>query len=220
VTIKATWQGTTIQGSGHLLGVRQHFIRFAGCSVKTCPIRRDCDEVFSLNKMNGYLVEVEEAIDRAVQEVGTGGWLHITGGEPTDQYEELDELVKQAYRRKLKVHIQTSGVRAVEIPYDWLTISPKVPARHLEQRYGQEIIMVYEDQPLEDLRAYMETTSFWYYYLQPKWESREGGKGTATNGPETAEAVSKLRVDTDAPRHFNGQDWMMTIQAHKYWGVK
>jgi organic radical activating enzyme len=165
--------------------------------------------------MNGYRVEVEEVIDRAVQEVGTGGWLHITGGEPTDQYEELEELVKLAYRRKLKVHIQTSGVRAVELPYDWLTVSPKVPVRLLEQRYGHEILLVYENQPLEELRAYTEAASFWYYYLQPKWD--EGG---ASNGPETAEAVARLRVDTDAPRHFNGQDWMMTIQAHKYWGIK
>lgn len=220
MTIRATWQGTTIQGSGHLLGVRQHFIRFAGCSVKTCPIRRDCDEVYSLNKLNGYLIESEEVVDRAVQEVGTGGWLHITGGEPTDQYEELEELVRLAQRRKLKVHIQTSGVRAVEMPFDWLTVSPKIPAQHLEQQYGQEILVVYEGQPLEELEAYRGHSRYWYYYLQPKWESREGGKGVAINGPQTAEAVSKLQRNTQGRRHFNGQDWMMTIQAHKYWGVE
>lgn len=218
MTIRVTKQFTTIQGTGHLLGVRQHFVRFAGCSVKTCPIRRDCDETFSLNKLNGYLVEPEAVIDQAIDEVGAGGWLHITGGEPTDQPEELAELVKLAHRAKLKVHLQTSGIRAIEMPYDWLTVSPKVPARHLEQRYGHELIVIYENQTPEELQAYAESTSYWYYYLQPKWEARDGGVGQAVNGPETGEAVNALR-SKDTSRHFNGRDWMMTIQAHKHWGL-
>lgn len=217
---QVTSTGTTMQGTGHLLGVQQHFIRFAGCSVKNCPIRRDCDEQFSLNKQNGSRHLVSDLIQETLAAVGPGGWMHITGGEPTDQASELEELVKSAYRAKLKVHIQTSGTAPVEMPYDWLTVSPKVPAKQLEQRYGNEVVVVYEGQTAEELEAYTEGTSFWYYYLQPKWENRDGGVGAAVNGTETAEMINELRRrGGDGPRHHNGQEWNMTIQAHKYWGI-
>ena len=41
---------TTYQGTGHLLGMRQHFVRFAGCGVAECPIRDQCDEPSALTR--------------------------------------------------------------------------------------------------------------------------------------------------------------------------
>ena len=72
------------QGSGHLIGKRQFFIRFAGCGVK-CPIRDVCDEPFSLKRDNGIEFSSESLADEALESVGKYGCVHITGGEPCEQ---------------------------------------------------------------------------------------------------------------------------------------
>lgn len=217
--LKTTWMGTTFQGSGHLLGVRQFFVRFAGCSVKSCPIRRDCDEQFSLKEHNGTPTSVREVIDRALEEVGVGGWIHVTGGEPTDQYEGLEALLQEAQNERLKVHLQTSGTKAVEMPFDWITVSPKVPARKLEQTFGHELLLVYEGQSAETLLEYSEATRFWYYYLQPKWED-DGAKDQQELSNTISDALTLQFAASETSRHYNSGEWMMTIQAHKYWGMK
>ena len=217
--LQVTWMGTTFQGSGHLLGVRQFFVRFAGCSVKQCPIRRNCDEQFSLNKQNGTRVAVREVIDRALEEVGVGGWLHVTGGEPTDQYEGLEALLQEAQNERLKVHLQTSGTRAAEMPFDWITVSPKVPPRKLEQTFGHEMILVYDGQTPELLLEYSEATRFWYYYLQPKWED-DGQKDVELLAKTVFGALSLQLSASEGARHYNSGEWLLTIQAHKFWGMK
>lgn len=219
--LQVTFRGPTFQGSGHLLGVRQFFVRFAGCSVKSCPIRRDCDEQFALKKENGSRVSVRQVIDEALEEVGVGGWLHVTGGEPTDQYAGLEALLQEAQNERLKVHVQSSGTRALEMPFDWLTVSPKVPARKLEQTFGHELLLVWDGHKPEEMREYMEATRFWYYYLQPKWsgERATGGAVSQEELVQTAHEVSRQQISaSEGARHHNAGEWLLTIQAHKYWG--
>jgi organic radical activating enzyme len=182
------------QGTGHLIGTRQYFVRFAGCSVAECPIRQQCDEPAALTRRNANTTDVDEVVERAMASVGRSGWLHITGGEPTDQSDGLQELAKLARKRGLYVHLQTSGVRRVPIQWDWLTVSPKQELP--EQKFGQEMVVIDDGalQP-ERMRKLVDSTSFWSYYLCPLW-----GRDLSA----TANVALQL-----------GDPWCLTLQMHK-----
>jgi organic radical activating enzyme len=208
--IQVTHIGPTFQGSGHLIGQRQFFIRLAGCNHKRCPIRVDCDERYSLGAQNGGRKSVIDCVDLALDAVGVGGWLHITGGEPTDHGDRLEDLVQRAQREGLRVHLQTAGHVSVDLPVDWLTVSPKVPARKLEQCEGNELLVVYTGQEQEELVDFYEQTRFMHYFLQPLWV--DAPRGEASNSKDTAQTLHELNEA--------GGKWAFTIQAHKYWGIK
>tara|TARA_R100001129_G_scaffold135222_1_gene96743 strand:+ start:75 stop:866 length:792 start_codon:yes stop_codon:yes gene_type:complete len=203
----------SVQGTGHLLGTPQYFVRTAGCSV-ACPIRAQCDEREALSKHNGVDCGVDEIVDRAVNAVGQNGWIHITGGEPADQADEVGELIKAAQKVGMKCHLQTSGVFNWEVRFDWITVSPKVSANDLAQRYGNEMCLIYTGQSDEELVDYARQTSFWHYYLVPLWD------GKMSNAREACEASIRLTSLGVGPRHFSAQEWLVGIQAHKFWGVE
>ncbi|QDP54769.1 MAG: putative 4Fe-4S single cluster domain [Prokaryotic dsDNA virus sp.] len=211
----STGGGLTAQGTGHLQGLMQYFIRLSGCSHKGCPIRDECDEHYSFSSSAGSRTSVHAVVDNAIQEVGVGGWLHITGGEPTES-PAFEPLVQEAQAQGLKVHIQTGGMRAVEVPYDWLTVSPKVPLRKLKQTYGHEMVVVYKGQSDEELLELVDT-GYWYYYLSPLWcdELR-----LEKNASEAYAAVTRLNARSRGYRQHNGRQWLMAIQAHKHWGIR
>jgi organic radical activating enzyme len=199
----------TVQGTGHLVGMPQWFIRTAGCSVK-CPIREVCDEPDALNPRAGDPVSVEQLADEALAEVGQGGWVHITGGEPCDQPEALTALGIELERCDLRIHLQTSGTLLVPIRTDWLTVSPKSHAAELRWTWGQEMIVVLDPLCIHDasiLRDYYRHTRFYDYYLCPLW--KDGG---AVNTQECFDLVKQLNKD--------GYRWRLTGQFHKYQGAK
>ena len=193
---------TSWQGTGHLLGTRMHFVRFAGCSV-LCPIRSECDEQGSLTRRGATQRDVESLVEEALDS-GTG-WMHITGGEPTDQSDGLQELVMLARASGLKVHIQSSGVRTVPCQWDWLTTDP------LKHTFGQELVLVndgsWDTERLDRLR---QDTKFWCYYLTPL-SVRGESSGLAWEDQTNTEETLELAADAG---------WDMTLQAHKVWAVK
>lgn len=189
---------TSYQGTGHLLGMRQHFIRFAGCAVN-CPIRDECDEPRALTRRGATVRSVDELVAESLGAVGRGGWIHITGGEPTDQDQGLQDLVREARKSGLYVHLQTSGVRRVPVQWDWITVSPKV--RQPLQTFGQEMVVVDDGTwTATDLLTIEGATKFWCYYVCPLW-----GRDPAL--------AAQLAQQT-------GDPWMLTLQAHKVWTVK
>jgi len=189
---------TSYQGTGHLLGMRQHFIRFAGCGV-ACPIRTQCDEQPALTRRHATQRSIDDLVAESMGAVGNGGWVHITGGEPTDQDAGLQGLVRELRRNGMYVHVQTSGVRRVPVQWDWITVSPKV--KPPLQTFGQELVVIDDGSwSADDLRSVADATKFWIYYLCPLWG----------RSPELTSALAKAA----------GPDWNMTIQAHKHWGVR
>jgi len=197
----------TAQGTGHLTGLEQFFVRTAGCSITTCPLRRVCDEPEALTIRNADDVEPEALADAALAAVGPGGWLHITGGEPMDQADEVGRLTTEARDRGLFVHMQTSGLRPVDFAFDWLTVSPK---GELAQTFGQELVVVYRGQRADELAALMSDTSFFYYYLQPEW---------GQSADSVLRMIRHMNTSHRSPHH-NGRRWMLGIQAHKHLGIE
>ena len=203
----ATHHGPTYQGSGKKLGELQYFVRLAGCSITQCPIRSRCDERLALQRSNGSRLSTQDLLDHALDAVGEEGYLHITGGEPMDQRDQVFNLVYRAHERGLRVHLQTSGAIAVGMPIDWLTVSPKVPISDLAQISGHELIVVYDNQPLQELKELEMETDFTWHFLQPYW-----GEDGPMNSQETVKAVDELNA--------SGNKWRLTLQAHKYWGIR
>ena len=205
----------TTQGTGHLTGMPQWFIRTSGCSVK-CPIRDVCDEPDSLSHQTGDVIDVEQLADEALSEVGRGGWIHITGGEPCEQVEGLTRLGIELDRRDLRVHLQTSGTLTVPIRTDWITVSPKVAAADLTWTWGQEMIVVYDPRfvTVGMLLDYSSTTRFYDYYLCPLWVDRQSltYDGSGANTQDTFDLVKSLNKA--------GHRWRLTGQFHKYQGVR
>jgi len=210
MSLKIAETFTSIQGEGHLTGKPMHFIRLAGCTVTECPLhpgndkrKADCDTDWRFKA----LADPEQIVKQALAAVGRHGWVCITGGEPLDQAPALALLIAELQRAKLLVNIQTSGMRWVTCPWDWLTVSPKCDdPRDLVQALGQELKLVYTGQSDDDLSRFYRLTKFWNYYLMPVW--RDGTHNIA----ETIEAVKRMN------RH--GQPWELTTQSHKWWGVR
>ena len=202
--LQITSQGATLQGTGHLSGELQYFVRLSGCKLLSCYLRPVCDEVFSLSARAGHSYDVETILSRALAAVGEGGWLHITGGEPTDN-PLLFPFIEMARERGLKVHLQTHGGNDVPVgATDWLTVSPKVPLDKLKvrDRLQGEMVLVFDGQPLDEMAELHKGTAFAHYFLQPKWV--EGHPVGSITHP--IKELAKL-----------GSAWRGAIQAHKYW---
>ncbi len=203
-SLRVTYQGPTLQGTGHLAGVRQCFVRLAGCRLASCHLRSVCDESLSLSTQSGSEYSFDEILARALTHVGDGGWLHVTGGEPTDS-PHLFQFLELAKSRGLRIHLQTHGGNRVPLGVaDWLTVSPKVPLADLRvtERLQGEMIVVYDGQPLQDLAELHRETSFGHYWLQPKW------RGNATVGSIVFPITELGKL---------GIEWRGAVQAHKYW---
>lgn len=194
----------SIQGEGHLTGKPMFFIRAQGCSVK-CPIREICDQPESLAFKGGTDYAPDELANLAVAAVGPRGWVSITGGEPLDQA-DFDAVVAACRHRGLYINVQTSGLRRVNAPWDWCTVSPKAPVAELAINFAQELKVIYTGQSVAELRDYYEQFSAWNYYLQPCW--RDG----SCNQQETLEQVYAL--------NRMGMYWEFSAQWHKYLGVR
>jgi organic radical activating enzyme len=197
---------TTYQGTGALAGRRQFFVRFAGCDAP-CPIRKVCDEQAALN-FDGVVYDPSLLADAALSEVGPNGWIHITGGEPCSQPDALRSLAAEATKRRLRIHLQSSGMKRVPIAWDWLTVSPKGPAHTLTQRSGSECVLVYDPSWVIDCGIAMGIrlfTKFQHYYIQPLWDGGESN---------LAEAMAFCgRLNTQ-------EEWHLTDQFHKHWGIR
>jgi len=193
----------SIQGEGHLTGKPMFFIRAQGCAVK-CPIRDVCDQPESLSFKGGTDYAPAALAELALAAVGPRGWVCVTGGEPAE-HADFDQVIAECRRRGLYVNLQTSGLRRVNAPWDWCTVSPKGPLEALEMTFAQELKIVYTGQSEQELAAWYAGFSAWNYYLQPCW--RDGG----ANQAETLEMVYAM--------NRRGVPFEFTAQWHKLLGV-
>lgn len=200
---------TSIQGEGHLTGKRMFFIRFGGCTVSQCfmhPVNTNtCDTAWK-PKAKLDKEGIDALVGEALKEVGVGGWVSVTGGEPTDQAQSMNYLIGELRGKGMQVNIQTAGLKIIPCPWDWLTVSPKGTLEETKQDFGQELKIVYTGQSLDELEQWFKGTKFWNYYLMPYWKD---GK---SNVEETVEAVHKC--------FEQGLRFELTQQTHKWANVR
>lgn len=116
---------SSFQGEGPLVGVRQLFLRLAGCPVR-CPY---CDQPEALTRTQEWRVEdtpgardfrqlpnpvgadaLLEHVRRLERPAGLHHSLSVTGGEPLLQHRFLAEFLPEARRVVDRVYLNTSGL--------------------------------------------------------------------------------------------------------------
>lgn len=195
----------SLQGEGHFVGYPMVFVRLAGCSVRECHIRAECDE--APWKMREQSTE-RAIVDRVIALAGARAIVCITGGEPTDH--DLVPLVSALRDAGCRLHIETSGVRpVVGIPFEWITVSPKTS--DYVQRSGHTLKVVVrsdwtDEQAWNEIAKLDSETEFFHRYLQPL---------TLSGLPVNTAQVARMLLSTD-----NGGRWALSTQAHRTWGLQ
>lgn len=181
----------SIQGEGEHTGKPAVFVRLAGCNL-SCDF---CDTDYSLK----FFSTIAEVVAK-VRELGDEcPMVVLTGGEPLAQREAL-ELIEALRRDGRRVHIESNGTIATELPDDvWLTVSPKerVDAR-MAKRANEVKLIVDEHVPENWLELFADKKTV---LLQP-----EGNK------PKNV-AVA-LEYAKAHPGRFR-----LSLQTHKFIGV-
>lgn len=110
----------SIQGEGHFAGTPAIFIRFSGCNLK-CPW---CDT--KKHEIGKYYTKerIEQEVDKIINanNLKDKPIIVISGGEPTLQLSDEEEILKGFYKT-----IETNGTGTVPKWVDWITCSPKTP---------------------------------------------------------------------------------------------
>ena len=154
----------SVQAEGRNAGRAAVFVRFSGCNL-SCPFCDTNHEPF--REMTG--LEIEREVGRITASV-EGPWPMVvfTGGEPTLQLAEDDELCVGMFRA-----VETNGLLPVPSWIDWTTISPKtrLPAEALLG--ASEVKFVLGSMP-EDYMAFAEklTRGRAFLYVQPMADER------------------------------------------------
>lgn len=192
--------GPTIQGEGRWCGKLVNFVRLSGCPVG-CPW---CDTGYA-NGGKGLPREYWEVTD-IVESVTTTRAV-ISGGEPYI-HRNLPELVTALVKAGKTVAIETSGAFWQPIGGVWVTLSPK---HHVSAQYpvrpefwsrADEVKLVVETGQEPDFYGSLLRQFKGPVYLQPQWENLEGS------------LVQCLDLLEQHP------DWTLSIQSHKFLGVR
>ena len=187
----------SIQGEGYWSGTSAYFIRLGGCNVG-CPW---CDQKETWPQKHHPAKSAQEVSKQAIQT--NPAIVVITGGEPLlHDLELLTQLLKQ---EKLPIHLETSGAYPLSGQFDWITLSPKPYKPPQSDIYGQinELKVIIAD--IKDLDWAEEQADKipknTKKYLQPEWNSSNS---------------QQLCMDYI----LKNPCWRMSLQAHKYLGVR
>ena len=118
------------QAEGRNAGRAAAFVRFSGCNLN-CPF---CD-----TNHEASMEMTAAEIDMVVAKLAPAGAMVVfTGGEPTLQLSDDEELCKGRFRA-----IETNGIIPAPRWIDWVTISPKTEIPDCNLFRANEIKMLY-----------------------------------------------------------------------------
>lgn len=185
------------------------FVRLAGCSVAECALRKECDEAPWKAREKISAKDIAAQVAR----LSPSGIVCLTGGEPTDH--DLVTLLQTLREPQThRVHVETSGTESIDgLPFDWITVSPKVPS--YKQRQGHTLKIVVKPEWGDAVSAWnvvgglSNDTDFLHRYLQPL----SGPDGRPVNLPQVVDMLT-------GPYRNAGARWALSTQAHKTWRVK
>lgn len=191
---------STLQGEGEHTGTPSYFIRLAGCDVACawCDVKESWD-VAGFPKQ-----DVSEIVAGAIASNLTT--VVLTGGEPC-MY-DLQPLTDGLHAAGLSVHIETSGSSPITGDYEWITLSPKKFKSCLDENFAKadELkVVVVNKHDLEWAREQAEKVGpSCVLYLQPEWSRKEKSQ--------------ELMLEFFQSTH--GRGWKMSVQTHKYLGLR
>ena len=191
---------STLQGEGAHTGLPSYFLRLAGCDV-ACAW---CDVKESWNVDGFPRQTVDEIVAGAL--ASNLSTVVLTGGEPC-MY-DLQPLTDGLHAAGLAVHIETSGSSPITGTYEWVTLSPKKFKSCLDSSFplADELkVVVLNKHDLEWAQEQASKVSdTCILYLQPEWSKKE--------------RVQEMMMDFF--KSDNGRRWKMSVQTHKYLGIR
>lgn len=200
----------TLQGEGVRAGRRAVFVRFAGCNLwsgreqdRASAICQFCDTDFvgTDGDGGGKFADAPALAAAAAEKWGdkpSDRYVVLTGGEPMLQVD--DSLVDALHDRGFEIAIESNGTLPVHPGIDWVCVSPKAGSI-VVQRSGDELKLIWP-QPGSDVAA-MEDWAFDNLLVQP-----------LDNASAPANAQAAVDFVLERPR------WRLTLQGHKYLGLR
>ena len=200
----------TLQGEGVNAGRRAVFVRFAGCNLwngreadRATAVCRFCDTDFVGvdGAGGGRFVDAAALVAAVAGHWGEGRaerFVVLTGGEPMLQVD--DNLVDAFHAAGFRIAIESNGTIATHPGIDWICISPKAGSI-VVQRAGDELKLVWP-QAGTDVEQ-IEAWDFAHFLVQP------------LDDPQAdAHRAAAVQFALDRPR------WRLTLQTHKYLGLR
>jgi len=209
----------TLQGEGYHAGTSAIFLRLAGCNLWSgddedrerdaqrhnvaCP--RFCDTDFR----KGVRTTLEEIKNCITQLAGTRmPMLVITGGEPTLQLQDCEEMLPLPVSM---IALETNGTTQIPSWIDWVCVSPKVLPDRLVVTHMDELKVVVPDyDPRVYESAILDGMLFpSHCFVSPRADPTSVGKSLLN----TNNAQRAARFCIDHPM------WRLSIQQHKVLGL-
>jgi 7-carboxy-7-deazaguanine synthase len=203
----------TLQGEGVQSGRRAVFVRFAGCNLwsgreedRAKAICQFCDTDFvgtdgdgggRFHDADGLAGTVEAMWGEVLPE----RFVVLTGGEPMLQID--DALIEALHARGFMVAMESNGTIAAHPGIDWVCISPKAGSE-VVQRSGDELKLVWPQTGIDP--DALDGWSFPNRLIQPMDCGSE----------EANRAAMAAAVDFALAR----PRWRLSLQAHKYLGLR
>lgn len=188
---------TTIQGEGFHSGKSAHFLRIGGCDIGChwCDIKESWNSsLYPLVKVEKILESINSLTDLVI----------ISGGEPLIW--NMAHLTGALKKINKKVHLETSGAYELSGHWDWICLSPKKnkpPIPALFKKANELKVIVYNKDDLTFAKQnakYVEKDCI--LFLQPEWSKKE----------KVMPMISKFILENP--------NWRLSIQTHKYLGMK
>ena len=222
----------SLQGEGYWTGVAMTFVRLAGCNAPELGLgcARWCDTPGSWGPAGGEELDVAAIVEQVRLPR-----LCLTGGEPLLQAEGVAALLVEARRRELRVHLETNGTIdpplddvarpagavppggpagpgyappggvAHEAPrFDWAVVSPKPP---------DYLIAPGWDGLVDELKLVVDE------HLDAATAER-----LAAAYPEAFVSIQPVWGETPVERAvalvMAHPEWRLSLQTHKYLGIR
>jgi len=197
----------SLQGEGYWTGVPITFVRLAGCNASELGLDclRWCDTPGSWDPGAGETLSAAAIVARVHLPR-----LCLTGGEPLLQPEGVAELVAEAHRCGIRVHLETNGTVAPPAAerFDWIAISPKPPGYFIAAEWEGIIdeLKLVAGEALDTATAERVAAAHpeAIVSVQPLWEGAPGGSSE----------TGAVRLVMEHP------DWRLSLQTHKYLGIR
>ncbi|MDJ1184509.1 7-carboxy-7-deazaguanine synthase QueE [Roseofilum sp. BLCC_M143] len=188
----------SIQGEGYWMGQNSFFIRLGGCDVGCWFC--DTKESWPAHKHPQYSVP---ALAEKVL-AASASTVIVTGGEPL--MHDLNPLTKGLKSLcSLPLHLETSGAHPFSGTFDWVTFSPKrfkLPHPSIRDRADELKVVIANAEDLQwaqDQASLVKESAI--KFLQPEW-----------NSPEATDLVFEFVLAHP--------DWRISLQTHKFLGVR
>ncbi len=186
----------TIQGEGYHKGSAAYFIRIGGCDVGC----HWCDVKESWDAQKHPATLIEEIVEQATK---YSNIIVITGGEPLMW--NMEPLTLALKKKKMQIHIETSGAYEITGHWDWFCLSPKknkLPTLEAYSLADELKVIIYnnDDFRFAEQQA-KKVKENCLLYLQPEWGKRE--------------KVMPLIVEYV----LQNPSWKGSLQTHKYLNI-